>query len=179
MSLYYSRIIFHVRETMVKTDKERQAKRREKLKAHIEAYKADLKKDKLKNTKQLNEKKNWTDQQKAAHKLKECNQVKTYRMNKAAAAEENCQDIQSTDISPYQNRQAGRGALKKLAHSLPQSPRKMRFVLAKMAKVVVLTVRDQPSCQSQKDLSDVTVKLVTDYYCKNEVSWQAPYSQIH
>ena len=57
MSLYYSRIIFHIRETMAKTDKERQAKRREKLKAHIEAYKAYLKKDKLKNTKQLNEKK--------------------------------------------------------------------------------------------------------------------------
>ena len=38
-----------------------------------------------------------------------------------------------------------------------------------MAKEVGLTVRGQPSCQSQKDLSDVTVKLVTDYYCKNEV----------
>ena len=43
-----------------------------------------------------------------------------------------------------------------------------------MAKEVGLTVRDQPSCQSQKGLSDVKVKLVTDYYCKNEVSWQAP-----
>ena len=57
VSLYYSKIIFHIRETMAKTDKERQAKRREKLKAYIEAYKAYLKKDKLKNTKQLNEKK--------------------------------------------------------------------------------------------------------------------------
>ena len=43
-----------------------------------------------------------------------------------------------------------------------------------MAKEVGLTVRGQPSCQSQKGLSDVTVKLVTDYYCKNEVSWQVP-----
>ena len=43
-------------------------------------------------------------------------------MNKAAAAEENCQDIQSMNISPYQNRQAGRRALKKLARLLPQSP---------------------------------------------------------
>ena len=43
-----------------------------------------------------------------------------------------------------------------------------------MAKEVGLTVRGQPSCQSQKSLSYVTVKLVTDYYCKNEVSWQAP-----
>ena len=40
VSLYYSKIIFHVRETMAKTDKERQAKRREKLKADKEAYKA-------------------------------------------------------------------------------------------------------------------------------------------
>ena len=43
-----------------------------------------------------------------------------------------------------------------------------------MAKEVGLTVRGQPSCQSQKCLSDVTVKLVIDYYCKNKVSWQAP-----
>ena len=54
-----------------------------------------------------------------------------------------------------------------------------------MAKEVELTVRGQPSCQSQKGLGDGTVKLVTDNYCKNEVSWQAPgrkdcyYSQIN
>ena len=123
MSLYYSRIIFHIRETMAKTDKERQAKRREKLKADKETYKAYLEKDKLrKANKWLNEKINWTEQQKAAYKLKECNLVKTYRMNKAAAAKENCQDIQSTNITPYQNRQACGRTLKKLAFSLPQSP---------------------------------------------------------
>ena len=42
MPLYYSKIIFHVRETMVETDKERQAKRRKKLKADKEAYKPYL-----------------------------------------------------------------------------------------------------------------------------------------
>ena len=74
--------------------------------------------------------------------------------------------------------------MKKLACSLPQSPLKKSFVLAKMAKEFGLTVRGQPSYQSQKGLSDVTVKVVTDY-CKNEVSWQASgrkdcyYSQIN
>ena len=59
VSLYYSKIIFHVRETMKKTAKERQAKRREKLKADKEAYKAYLEKDKLRKAKKrLNEKKN-------------------------------------------------------------------------------------------------------------------------
>ena len=43
-----------------------------------------------------------------------------------------------------------------------------------MAKEVGLTVRGQTSCQSQKGLSDVTVKLATYYYYKNEVSWQVP-----
>ena len=72
---------------MTKTDKERQAKRREKLKADKEAYKAYLEKDKVRKArKRLNEKENRTDQQKAVHKLKERNRVKTYRMNKAAAA---------------------------------------------------------------------------------------------
>ena len=42
-------------------------------------------------------------------------------MNKEAAAKENCQGIQSINISPYQNLQASGRALKKLAHSLPQS----------------------------------------------------------
>ena len=51
VSLYYSKIIFHVGETMAKTDKERQAKRREKLNADKKAYKAYLEKDKLKNAK--------------------------------------------------------------------------------------------------------------------------------
>ena len=92
---------------MTKTDKERQAKRREKLKADKEAYKAYLEKDKVRKArKRLNEKENRTDQQKAVHKLKERNRVKTYRMNKAAAAKKNCQDIQSMNILPYQNRQA-------------------------------------------------------------------------
>ena len=95
-------------------------------------------------------------------------------MNKEAAAKENCQGIQSINISPYQNLQASGRALKKLAHSLPQSLWKKQFVLAKMAKEVELTIRGQPSGQSQKGLSDVTVKLITDYYCRNKVSWQAP-----
>ena len=56
--LYYSNIVFHVGETILKTDKERQAKRREKLNADKKAYKAYLEKDKLKKAKkQLNEKK--------------------------------------------------------------------------------------------------------------------------
>ena len=56
---YYSKIIFHVRETTKKTDKERQAKRREKLKADKEAYKAHLEKDKLRKAKKrLNDEKN-------------------------------------------------------------------------------------------------------------------------
>ena len=43
-------------------------KRRKKLKADKEAYKAYLEKDKLRKAKKrLNEKKNWTDQQKAAY----------------------------------------------------------------------------------------------------------------
>ena len=59
---------------MAKTDKERHAKRREKLKAAKEAYEAYLEKDKLKKAKkQLNEKKNWTDLQKAVCKLKKRN----------------------------------------------------------------------------------------------------------
>ena len=37
-------------------------------------------------------------------------------MDKAATAKENYQDIQSTNISPYQNRQASGRALKNLAH---------------------------------------------------------------
>ena len=62
-------------------------------------------------------------------------------MNKVAAAKKNYQDIQGTNISLYQNQRASGRALKKLARSLLQSPGKKRFVLAKMAKEVGLTVR--------------------------------------
>ena len=71
LSLYYSKIIFHIRETSAKTDKERPAKRREKLKTDKEAYKAYLEKDKLRKAKKrLTEKKNWTDQQRQHISLK-------------------------------------------------------------------------------------------------------------
>ena len=59
VSLYYLKIIFYVGEIIAKTDKERQAKRREKLSADKKAYKAYLEKDKLRKAKKwLNEKKN-------------------------------------------------------------------------------------------------------------------------
>ena len=68
---------------------------------------------------------------------------------------------------------ASASVLRKLARSLPQSPQEKRFVLAKMAKEVALTVRGQPSCQSQKDLHDgqsnlpqiITAKMKFFFVC--------------
>ena len=121
--------------------------------------------------KRLNDKKTMTEQQQEAHKLKERKRVKNYRMTKKLASEE--LSSHSTSSSPYQSKQACGRALKRLARSLPQSPRKKRFVLAKMAKEAGLTVRGQP-CQTRKGLNEETVKTVKDYYAKDEISWQAP-----
>ena len=43
-----------------------------------------------------------------------------------------------------------------------------------MAKETGLTVRGQPSTQSERGLDEATIKTVKKFYIKNEISWQAP-----
>lgn len=102
------------------TAKERQAKRRAKIKANPELYKAQLEKDRQR--KKL---------QRAAqreHQLKEQLRVKNYRSRTSMKPIGPRKTSQET---PYLSRQALGKALKRLEYGLPSSPRKQRQFIKK------------------------------------------------
>ena len=77
---------------------------------------------------------------------------------------------------PYQSKQASGKASKHLARSLPLSPKKQHFVVAKIAKQVGLEVQDLKKATRNGFKSDA-VEKVKHFYYKNEICWQAPGSQ--
>lgn len=77
------------------------------------------------------------------------------KMKNAAAEKENCQDVQSTNNSPYQNRKAS----EKASTFINTISAEETICSYEDGKRSWANFRGQPSCQSQKGLSKVTVKL--------------------
>ena len=120
---------------MAKTsDKARQAKCKAKLKEKQEAYQAYLEKDRLqkKLQRQKNKTKPITEQE--AHKEVERVRIRNYHIQKKKTEQPAL--AQSLGESPYQTKQSTGRAMKRVAKSLPNSPRKKWFVIAKMAEEV-------------------------------------------
>ena len=150
------------------TAKERQAKRRAKIKADPELYKAELLKDrerKQHQRKALREK--MSEQQLEEHKLKERLRIKNYRSKKSMKPTSS-----TNQETPYRSRQALGKAMKRLKHSLPSSPRKQLFVVEKLARSVGV-----PVCSSKKSISaqsEESREVVHSFYRTDDISWQAP-----
>ncbi len=104
-------------------EKVRQAKHREKLKGDANAYQAHLEQDKLqKQRKRIADRMKPIAEQEA-HKAAERFSVKNYRISKKKA--EQAAVPQTSHIeSPYQSKQSTGKALKRVAKSLPSSPKK-------------------------------------------------------
>ena len=121
------------------SDKLRQGKHREKLKKDDKAYESYLKKDRERKRLQRLKNKSTPDPEQEAHKVAERVRVTNFRIKKKQAEQRlPCTTISS--VSPFQTKQSTGKALKRVAKSLPNSPRKKRFVLAKMAKEAGLNV---------------------------------------
>ena len=150
------------------TAKERQAKRRAKIKADPELYRAHLLKDReRKKCQRKAQKEKMSKQQLEEHQLKERLRVKNYRSKKSA------KPTSSTHQETlYRSRQALGKAIKRLEHSLPSSPRKQRFVVEKIARSVGV-----PVCSSKNSISvesEEKRELVHSFYRTDDISWQAP-----
>ena len=74
--------------------------------------------------------------------------------------------------SLYQTPQTIGKVIKKATQSLPSSPRKKQYVVKGLAKKVGLTVAS-PKKKTKNGLNDDTIATVKDFYCNNEMSWQA------
>ena len=151
------------------TDRERQAKRRAKIKANPELYQAQLLKDRERKKRQREaQREKMSEQQLQEHNLKEWLRIKNYRSKKSM------KPMSSTNQgTPYHSRQALGKAMKRLEHGLPSSPRKQRFVVEKLARSVGV-----PVCSSSKKStsaeSEEKIELVHSFYRTDDISWQAP-----
>ena len=110
------------------------------MKEKKEAYQAYLEKDRLqrKLQKQKNKTKPTTEQE--THKEAEGVRIRNYHIQKKKT--EHPALAQSLGGSPYQTKQSTGRSMKRVAKSLPNSPRKKRFLIAKMAKEVGLKVKE-------------------------------------
>lgn len=128
------------------TAKERQAKRRARIKADPELYQAKLLKDRERKKREREaQREEMSPQQLEEHHLKERLGIRNHR------SKTSMKPTSSTNQgTPYRSRQALGKAIKRLQHGLPSSPRKQRFVVEKLAKSVGVAV-----CSSSKKNTSV------------------------
>ena len=151
--------------------RERQAKRRARIKANAEVYEAYLQKDReRKQLQRESTRASMSKEQLEEHHMKERIRMRNYRLRISSKTADTSQG------TPYRSRQALGKALKRLQHSLPSSPRKQRFVVEKLARSVGVPV-DTPSTSGQTSVSSSsqeTAALVQSFYTSDDISWQAP-----
>ena len=158
---------------MAKTDKERQAARRKKLKENKELYLNYLHKDRIRKAEERKRKRErMTPQEVEEHKFKERMRIREYRAKKRSSLNETSSATLPVSF-PYGSKQAAGKAFCKLSRALPSSLNKQRYLIAKAAELVGINL-PKKSQKSHRGLSANTIANVRKFYNKNEISWQAP-----
>ena len=153
--------------------RERQAKRRAKIKESPELYKAYLEKDrKRKGSALIEAMAQMSEKQREEFLMKE-----RLRLRKLRAAKKPPQNSgESSSATPYRSSQSLGKDVKRARTSLPKSPKKQRCVVTKLAESVGLgpsTTATPPHAHGSA-LSDDTKRLVHEFYQNSDISWQAP-----
>ena len=157
---------------MAKTsDKVRQAKCRAKFKENIKAYKAYLEKDRLRKKLQRQKDKTKPIAEQAAHKAEERVRLRNCRIQKKKTDQPAL--ALSLGESPYQTKQLTGKAIKRVAKSLPNSPRKKRFVIGKTAEEAGLEVKGMHR-KVRTGISPEQIDAVQKFFKEDDTSWQAP-----
>ena len=161
---------------MMSSAKDRQAKRRAKIKENSDLYKANLEKDRKRKSLELaNAKAKMSNAERGIS-------PKRTHANEEGAAKKSAQHGAVGDSSysmPYQSSQSLGKAVKRARMSLPMTPRKQRCVVGKLAESVGLKVTANDSSPSSSTsshgsaLNDDTKKSVHKFY-HSDISWQAP-----
>ena len=145
--------------------RERQAKRRAKIKENPELYKAYLEKDpKRKGSALITAKVRMSAKEREEFLMKE-----RLRLRKLRAAKKPPQtSSESSSATPYRSSQSMGKAVKRARTSLPKSPRKQRCVVSKLAesvglKVVGPSTPSTPPHAHGAALSDDTKRLVHEF----------------
>ena len=156
--------------------KERQAKRREKIKKNKELYDAYLDKDrKRKAAKCATLKQKMSQSQMEKHKLQERLCLRKHREKKKAEAQQ-CSANEGNQMAtgtPYRSTQSLGKAVKRAQVSLPSSPRKKQCVIENLAKQVGLEILNSSPSQPQSSAPNDETKTAVDvFYNSNDITWE-------
>ena len=142
------------------SSKEKQAKRRLKIKESDEADQSHLKKDRERKQAQRSSSKDaMSKSQFEEHRMKERLRIREFRLKKKSQEKATCSPIASI---PYRSTQARGKAIKRAQSALPSSPRKRQCVVESLAKTVGLQVNDSPlsTPHGYSAISEETKQLV-------------------
>ena len=123
------------------------------------AYQDYFKKDRLKKRLKRLENKQKPLPEQEAHKVAEKNRVRNYWIQKKKV--EDTKAVNFVSDTPYRSRQSTGKTLKKVEKSLSYSPRKRKFLLAKMVTEGGLQVKGLNATRKRMDLSEEQICLVT------------------
>ena len=156
--------------------KERQAKRRARIRENPELYKAHLEKDRKRKRLELRSTKaKMSNSEREEFLLKERIRIRKLRADKKSA--QHVGECSTSGSTPYRSTQSLGKAMKRARTSLPKSPRKQRCVVSKLAESMGLNVSTNSSFSTPchgSVLSTDTKKCVVELYNNSDTSWQAP-----
>ena len=156
------------------SNKERQAKRRAKLRNDNEAYKAYLEKDRQrKATQRSAAKETMRNAEVEEHHLKERLRIIQYREREKLLNQQRETDQPQTS-TPYRTNQAEGKAITRAQSSLSVPPCKRCCVVETLAKSVGISIKSAPSASSSTLISEELKKLILAFYSCNDISWQTP-----
>ena len=156
---------------MASTGAERTKNHRKKIKANAALYAAYKEKDRVRKRES---RKKALSPRKAAVERRKCNErVRLHRLKKKLSIS---QDADKNYVEfAYKSPQALGKAVHKVSPLLPNSPRKRKAVIAKIAKSSGLSLSSKhKQSNGNTGIAKSTVDSVQEFYCQDSISRQAP-----
>lgn len=166
-------------QTMGLTVAQRQARfRRKREEADHDKYETFLKVDcERKRRARVTARGKRTDTEQKDHLASERARIRQIRERQRKRIVRIAQDFPER-TSPFRTRQSAGKALKRARASLPKSPRKKKAIAAEIAKDAGLEVI-YPKRNLDQGIGQELAKKIVDFYCLDEISWQAPGRKDH
>ena len=155
---------------MVKSAAQRQRERRARIKEDPEVYDNYLKNER---TRKRARREAMDRDELRRFRLKVKFAVRKHREQEIQESDHQTQEVYEDARTPYKTKAAFGKAKRKVERALPQSPRKRKVVLAKLA-AEVLNIEQKSVKGNSRGLSDETVKAVIKFYEDPSVSRMMP-----
>ncbi|XP_060767405.1 uncharacterized protein LOC132874927 [Neoarius graeffei] len=160
---------------MALTNREKQARFRERLKKNPSLHEKFTEKDRKRKSLERQVLKRSTEKWKE-YRAKENKRLREFHTQKNAGGHRAGEE----SPSGFRSRQSLGKAVKKAKQALPKSPRKRKAVTAVLAEESGIVAKSVISPgKMNRGISDETKQQVVDFYLSDEISWQAPGLKDH